>query len=219
MSMRDCIEGARFKRPPFVLTDRFWGHFLHFCPRMTNQTPKNIQEIKSSASSNILRGAVTDTYQGDQNEVIRLLNEALATELTCSLRYRHDFFTSDGILSESIKQEFLEHAKEEAEHADQISERIRQLGGNPEMAPEKIAKLTHVEFSSGDTLVDKIRDNLIAERIAIDSYRAIIDYVRPFDSTTRRLMESVLAKEEEHADDLATLLVTLDPSQKAKQAA
>jgi bacterioferritin len=175
----------------------------------------DIETIRRRARKHILDGAVTTSYEGDVKTAIRLLNEALATEIVCTLRYKSHYYLADGIHAQSVAAEFLEHATEEQQHADQISERIKQLGGQPNWSPEGILSRSHAEFRNGDTLVDLIQEDLIAERIAIDSYREMIQFFGQKDPTSRRLMEEILAKEEEHADDLADLLLTFSPDRKA----
>jgi len=138
--------------------------------------------------------------------VVKLLNEALATEIICTLRYKRHHFMAKGIHAEAVAAEFQEHAAEEQAHADRIAERITQLGGAPDFSPEGLATRSHAEYVEGGSLEEMIREDLVAERIAIDSYREMIEYLGTKDITTRRLMEDILAKEEEHADDLATLL-------------
>ena len=135
-----------------------------------------------------------------------MLNEALATEIVCTLRYRRHYYMASGIHSESVKAEFLEHANEEQAHADQIAERIVQLGGEPDLDPQGLAMRSHAEYKEGTDLRDMLREDLIAERIAIDSYREIVEWLGGRDSTTRRILEEILAKEEEHAEDLSSLL-------------
>jgi len=139
--------------------------------------------------------------------VLRLLDESLATELVCVLRYRRHHFMARGIHSQSVAQEFLVHSNEEQGHADQIAERIVQLGGEPDFAPGGLVDRSHAEYVAGDTLASMIREDLVAERIAIDSYRDIIMYLGDQDPTTRRMLEAILAVEEQHADELADLLV------------
>ena len=136
----------------------------------------------------------------------RVLNEALATEIVCVLRYKRHYFMADGINADSVAAEFAEHATEEQAHADRIAQRIVQLGGTPNFSPEGLGSRSHSEYVEGDTLIDMIKEDLIAERIAIDSYKEIIDYLADKDSTTRRMFEEILAVEEEHADDLVSLL-------------
>jgi bacterioferritin len=170
-----------------------------------------IQELRERARKHITEGAVTEDYKLDRKQVIGILNEALATEIVCVLRYKFHYFMASGIHSQSVKAEFLEHANEEQGHADQIAERIKQLGGKPEMNPSVLTSRSHSEYKEGTSLADMIREDLIAERIAIESYREIIQFLGDRDPTTKRLMESILAKEEEHADDMADLLFAVEP--------
>lgn len=149
---------------------------------------------------------VNPTYGLDQNAVVRVLNEALATELVCTLRYRRHYFVAAGINSESVKAEFLEHAEQEQEHADQIAARIVQLGGSPNFNPDGLASRSHAEYVEGESLTDMIREDLIAERIAIESYREMIAFFGEHDPSTRRMLEGILAVEEEHAEDMSSLL-------------
>jgi len=144
--------------------------------------------------------------------VIRLLNEALATEIVCVLRYKRHYFMATGIHAQAVAAEFLQHANDEQGHADQISARIVQLGGAPNYSPEGLLTRSHSEYVEGETLVDMIKEDLVAERVAIESYGEMVRYISDKDPTTRRLMENILAVEEEHADDLANLLATLDPT-------
>ena len=159
-------------------------------------------------------GAVTSGYTADRETVIRILNEVLATEIVCVLRYKRHYYMATGIHAQAVAQEFLEHANEEQGHADQIAERITQLGGAPDFNPEGMLTRSHSEYKEGETLVDMIKENLVAERIAIDSYAEIVRYLGDDDVTSRRMMEGILAMEEQHADDLAKLLATLDPTKK-----
>jgi bacterioferritin len=170
-----------------------------------------VQEIRERARKQITDGAVTGDYKLDRKQVIGILNEALATEIVCVLRYKFHYFMASGIHSQSVKAEFLEHANEEQQHADQIAERIKQLGGKPQMNPSILASRSHSEYKEGTSLADMIREDLIAERIAIESYRDIIQFLGDKDTTSKRLMEQILAKEEEHADDMADLLFAVDP--------
>jgi bacterioferritin len=174
----------------------------------TDHTPfvMDLQKIRSKAREHILEGAVTQSYEGDRETVLKLLNAALATELVCTLRYRRDHYMAKGIHSESVAAEFLEHAEEEQGHANLLAERIVQLGGEPNFNPDELSARSHSEYQQRDKLVEMIEENLVAERIAIDSYRAMIDYIGGTDSTTRRILEQILAVEEEHADELADLL-------------
>jgi bacterioferritin len=171
-----------------------------------NPALSDVRKLRETARRHIEEGAVTESYSADREMVVELLNAALATELVCVLRYRHDYFMARGLDSKPAAQEFLEHATQELEHADRIAERIVQLGGEPQMDPSTLAGRSHSEYRTGRTVQDAIRENLIAERIAIDSYREIVQYIGDADPTTRRLMEEILAVEEEHADDLADLL-------------
>jgi len=169
----------------------------------------DIATLRKRAREHIAEGAVTPGYHADRSVVIKLLNEALATEIVCTLRYKRHYFMAKGIHAEGVAAEFLEHANEEQQHADLIAARITQLGGEPDFSPDGLASRSHAEYVEGENLEDMIREDLVAERIAIDSYREIIAYLGEKDSTTRRLMEEILAKEEEHADDLANLLEDL----------
>jgi bacterioferritin len=166
----------------------------------------DIQTLRKRAREHIENGAVTPGYSADRNTVVRLLNEALATEIVCTLRYKRHYFMAKGINSEAVATEFAEHAAEEQQHADQIAERIVQLGGAPDLSPEGLATRSHAEYIEGDSLIDMIKEDLVAERIAIDSYKEMVNYLGSQDPTSRRLMEEILAKEEEHAEDLVTLL-------------
>ncbi|MEW6563814.1 MAG: ferritin-like domain-containing protein [Pseudomonadota bacterium] len=169
----------------------------------------DIQAIRKRARQHIEQGAVTAGYRADRDTVIKVLNEALATELVCILRYKRHYFMASGINAQSVAAEFLQHANEEQMHADQIAQRIVQLGGSPNFSPEGLATRSHSEYHDGDDLLEMIREDLIAERVAIDSYRDIIAYLDNDDPTTRRMLEGILAMEEEHADDLANLLEQL----------
>ena len=178
----------------------------------------DVQTLRARARQHIKDGAVTDDYKADRETVCKILNEALATELVCVLRYRRHHFMAKGVLAQPIKAEFLEHANEEQAHADQIAERIVQLGGEPNFSPDGLASRSHAEYVEGKTLVDMIKEDLVAERIAIESYTEIVQYLGLKDPTTRRMMEEILAKEEEHADDLTDLLdgLPLDRTQSYK---
>jgi bacterioferritin len=179
---------------------------------MTQQTDKpfltDIKTLRERARRHIEQGPVTESYQADRETVIRILNEALATEIVCGLRYKRHYFMATGIQAESVAQEFLQYANEEQDHADRIAQRITQLVGEPDFSPEGLHMRGHPEYVAGSTLVEMIRENLVAERIAIDSYRQMIEYVGSDDPTTRRLLEEIVAKEEEHAEDLASLLTS-----------
>jgi bacterioferritin len=169
----------------------------------------DVKTLRERARQHIAGGAVTDGYGGDTETAVKVLNTALATEIICVLRYKRHYFMARGIHSGPVAAEFLEHAGEEQEHADRIAERIVQLGGAPDFAPDSLSARSHSEYVEGNSLVDMIKEDLVAERIAIDSYREMIRYFAPFDSTTRTMLEEIRATEEEHADDLADLLQNL----------
>ena len=169
----------------------------------------DVSAIRDRARAHLADGAVTKTYGADREQVIKVLNEALATEIVCVLRYKRHYFMADGLYSEAVKAEFLEHANEEQKHADQIATRITQLNGAPNFDPEGLGTRSHAEYISGDDLVSMVREDLVAERIAIEIYTEIILWLGDADPTTKRLIEEILAKEEEHAEDLATLLARL----------
>jgi bacterioferritin len=166
----------------------------------------DIKTLRDRARQHIERGAVTEGYSADRETVIKILNEALATEIVCVLRYKRHYFMANGIHAESVAAEFLQHANEEQGHADQIGQRIVQLGGAPNLNPDGLLSRSHAEYVEGETLLDMIKEDLVAERIAIDSYREMIQYLGNDDPTTRRMMEGILAMEEEHANDLVSLL-------------
>lgn len=172
----------------------------------------DIKTIRERARREINEGAVTPDYALDKDQVCKILNEALATELVCVLRYKFHYFMASGIHKDGAAAEFLEHANDEQEHADMIAERIKQLGGKPEMNPAVIAKRAHAEYVEGDSLEDMITENLVAERIAIQTYREMVNYFGDKDSTSRVMMEAILAQEEEHADDMADLLFAVKPN-------
>lgn len=174
----------------------------------------DVKTLRKQARQNIDDGAVTAGYSADRTEVLQLLNDALATEIVCMLRYRRHHFMARGIQSKSVADEFLIHSNEEQGHADQIAERIVQLGGEPDFAPDGLANRSHAEYVAGDSLTGMIKEDLVAERIAIDSYREAIQYIGDTDPTTRRLLEAILAVEEQHADELADLLLGLPLGQK-----
>ena len=169
----------------------------------------DVQAIRKRAREHIEEGAVTAGYKADRDTVLKLLNDALATEIVCTLRYRRHYFMAKGIHSKSIADEFLQHSNEEQGHADQLAERIVQLGGEPDFSPDGLLSRSHAEYREGTSLVDMIKEDLVAERVAIDSYREIIQFLGDKDPTSRRVMESILAVEEEHADDMADLLAGL----------
>lgn len=169
----------------------------------------DIQTLRERARQHIENGAVTEGYKGDRETVVKLLNEALATEIVCVLRYRRHYFMASGIAAEGVAAEFLQHANEEQGHADQIAQRIVQLKGEPNFNPEGLLSRSHAEYVEGNSLIDMIKEDLVAERIAIDSYRDMISYFGNDDPTSRRMLEGILAMEEEHADDLVSLLAKM----------
>lgn len=166
----------------------------------------DIQTLRERARKHIENGAITEGYTADRETVVKLLNEALATEIVCVLRYKRHYFMASGIHAEGVAAEFLEHANDEQGHADSIAQRIVQLKGEPNFNPEGLLMRSHAEYVEGETLTDMIKEDLVAERIAIDSYREMITYFGTDDPTSRRLLEGILAVEEEHADDLVSLL-------------
>ena len=166
----------------------------------------DVKTLRERARQHIQAGAVTSNYGADPNVVCKVLNEALATEIVCVLRYKRHYFMAQGIASDSVKTEFAEHATQEQEHADRIAERIVQLGGEPDLNPDTLTKRSHAEYVEGQSLVDMLREDLVAERIAIESYREIAVWLHGKDSTTKRMIEEILAVEEEHADELNNLL-------------
>ncbi|MEP9318545.1 ferritin-like domain-containing protein [Pseudomonas sp. LABIM340] len=169
----------------------------------------DVQTLRQRARQNIEDGAVTEGYHADRKTVLRLLNESLATELVCYLRYKRHYFMATGLKASVAAAEFLEHATQELQHADQLAERIMQLGGEPDFNPQGLTERSHAEYVAGANLREMITENLVAERIAIDSYREIVVYLGDDDPTSRRLFEEILAQEEEHADDMADLLQDL----------
>jgi bacterioferritin len=177
----------------------------------------DITTLRARARQHIERGAVTPGYKAERDTVVRLLNEALATEVICILRYKRHYFMASGINAGSVAAEFLQHANEESMHADQIAQRIVQLGGEPDFSPEGLATRSHAEYVEGGSLLEMIREDLVAERIAIDSYGEMIRFVARDDPTTTRMLEGILAMEEEHADDLAGLLVELGGRQRVRR--
>ena len=180
--------------------------------RNRSQFVQDVAELRRRARQQIEKGAVTTSYTLDPAVVVGILNEALATEIVCVLRYKRHYFMATGIHAQTVAAEFLQHANEEQTHADQIAARITQLGGEPNFDPSGLATRSHSQYVAGGSLVDMIREDLVAERIAIESYSEIVRFLGDRDITTRRMMEAILAMEEEHADDLMNLLTTLDPS-------
>ena len=174
----------------------------------------DISKIRDRARARIDDGAVTAGYKADREQVIKVLNEVLATEIVCMLRYKRHYFTVDGIFSDSIRAEFLEHASEEQQHADMVAASIVQLNGEPDFEPKNLATRSHAQYAEGDDAVSMIREDLVAERIAIETYTEIARWLGEDDPTSRRLIEQILEKEEEHAEDLVTLLARLPEEQK-----
>jgi bacterioferritin len=169
----------------------------------------DIQTLRERARRHIDEGAVTAGYAAERGTVLKLLNDSLATEIVCVLRYRRHYFMAKGIHSKGVADEFLAHSREEQEHADQLAERIVQLGGEPDFSPAGLLSRSYTEYVAGGSLIEMIKEDLVAERIAIDSYRDIIRYLAERDPTTRRLLEEILAVEEEHAEEMADLLQDL----------
>lgn len=166
----------------------------------------DLAKIREDARRHLDRGPITDAYGADRERVLSVLNDVLATELVCTLRYKRHYYMAQGMFSGPVADEFLEHAGEEQEHADRVAERIVQLQGEPDLNPATLVERSHAEYVPGDNLVDMVKEDLVAERIAISTYEEIVRWLGDDDVTTRRLMESILEKEEEHADDLLNLL-------------
>lgn len=173
------------------------------------QFVSDIKAIRDRARRNIEQGAVTASYRANREQVIKVLNEVLATELVCVLRYKRHYYTAAGINSDAVKEEFAQHAREEEEHADWVAERIVQLQGEPDYNPANLVNRSHSEYVEGESLTDMIKENLVAERIAIDTYAEIIRWLGTDDPTSRRLIEKILEVENEHAEDMASLLAKM----------
>ncbi len=173
------------------------------------QFSADVKQIRERARQNIEAGAVTDGYKADREQVIKVLNDVLATEIVCVLRYKRHYYMAQGISSDSVKAEFLQHANDEQQHADWIAERITQLGGEPNFNPEGLATRSHSEYKPGANLIDMIKEDLVAERIAIESYAETVRWLGNDDSTTRVLIEQILKTEEEHANDMLDLLAKI----------
>lgn len=171
----------------------------------------DIETLRRRARQHIEAGAVTPMYQADRETVVKLLNDALATEIVCTLRYKRHHFMAQGIHAQSVAAEFLQHANEEQGHADMIAARIIQLGGEPDFDPQGLTTRSHAEYVAGKDLAEMIKEDLVAERVAIESYTEIIRYLGDQDPTTRRIMEAILAVEEEHAEDMSSLLSEMNP--------
>jgi len=166
----------------------------------------DLKKIREQARRHMETGAVTEGYKADREQVVAVLNDVLATEIVCVLRYKRHFFMARGINAETIKAEFLQHANEEQQHVDWVAERITQLNGEPNFNPEGMASRSHSEYQEGSNLIEMIKEDLVAERIAVQSYSEMVRWLGEDDSTTRRLIEEILKMEEEHADDLANML-------------
>ncbi len=175
----------------------------------------DVTELRRRARQHIGKGAVTESYKADANQVCEVLNQALATEIVCVLRYKRHYYSAKGINKDAVAAEFLQHANEEQGHADRISERITQLGGDPDLNPEGLATRSHSQYVVGNDLVDMIKENLIAERIAVESYTEIVRFLGDNDPTSRRMMEDILAVEEEHANDMLDLIEQYVPVRKS----
>jgi len=172
---------------------------------------RDIQEIRARAIHKMEDGAVTESYKGDVNKTIEILNEALATEIVCVLRYMHHYFMATGVHAKSVADQFKEHADDEREHADSLAERIQQLGGKPNFNPKGLLERSVSQYVEGETLAEMIREDLIAERMVIEVYQEMVRYFGANDPTTRTLVEELLRKEEEHASDLSDLLYIANP--------
>jgi bacterioferritin len=176
---------------------------------MAGEFTADIERIRREAREHIEQGAVTNTYGADRERVIDVLNTVLATELVCVLRYKRHYYMASGLNAGPVAAEFLQHANDEQGHADQVADRITQLDGQPNFDPDGLAQRSHAEYAEGDTLLDMVREDLVAERIAISSYQEIARWLGEGDPTTRRLIESILAVEEEHAEDMLNILQEL----------
>lgn len=166
----------------------------------------DVKTLRANARKNMSKGPVTNAYGADVKRVIEVLNQALATELVCVLRYKRHYFMADGLNAQAAAAEFLEHATEESAHADKIAARIQQLGGEPDFNPETLTGRSHSEYDSSSQLKAMIREDLVAERIAVSAYTEIIQWLGDGDLTTRRMLEEILANEEEHAEDMLDLM-------------
>jgi bacterioferritin len=169
----------------------------------------DVKKIRDRARKNMDSGAVTEGYKANRKQVVKVLNEVLATEIVCVLRYKRHYYMADGINSESVKIEFLQHANDEQQHADWVAERITQLNGEPNFNPEGLATRSHSEYAEGTDLAEMMKEDLVAERIAIESYSQIVRWLANDDPTTRKLIEEILKSEEEHAEDLKSLLARM----------
>ena len=173
------------------------------------QFSTDVKKIRERARKHLEEGAVTEGYKANREQVAKVLNDVLATEIVCVLRYKRHYFMAQGISSDSVKAEFLQHANEEQQHADWVAERITQIGGEPNFSPEGLATRSHSEYKPGNSLTDMIKEDLVAERIAIESYSEIVRWLGNDDPTTRVLIEQILKMEEEHANDMLDLLAKM----------
>jgi bacterioferritin len=188
------------------------GYFTHVtatkdAPNSTKPFLTDVKELRRRARQHLETGNVTETYGGDVKQAIEILQSVLATEIVCVLRYTMHAIAATGIASEGVREEFAEHAKEEQEHMTMVAERINQLGGKPNFNPEGLASRSASQYAEGENLIDMIKENYIAERIAVDHYRELIRYFADHDPTTRVMLEGILATEEEHTNDMHDLLV------------
>jgi len=177
-----------------------------------NTFKADLDEIRRRAREHMEEGPVTENYRADRDKVVAVLNEVLATEIVCTLRYKAHYYMAQGIHSQAVAGEFLQHAREEEQHTDMVAKRITELNGKPNFNPAGLHTRSHAEYSVGPRLSDMIREDLVAERIAIATYSEIVRWLANDDPTTRRMMEQILAVEEEHADDMAKLLVRIGPA-------
>jgi bacterioferritin len=166
----------------------------------------DVETLRKRAREHLELGPITDAYGADRERVIAVLNEVLATEIVCVLRYKRHYYTAQGINAAPVAAEFLQHATEEQQHADMVAERIVQLNGEPDFSPEGLATRSHSEYDASTELLAMVREDLVAERVAIASYQEIVRWLGNDDPTTRRVIETILAVEEEHADDLLNIL-------------
>jgi bacterioferritin len=190
-----------------------YGHGRDRRPReatVAGEFMADMEEIRERARAEMRKGPVTAEYGADVDQVVDVLNQVLATEIVCVLRYKHHYFVADGVHAETAKPEFLQHAQEEQGHADMVAERIVQLGGRPDLSPEGLSTRAHADYVEGGSLREMIEEDLVAERIAISSYSEVIRWLGDGDPTTRRMIESILEMEEEHADDMLGLLEYFD---------
>ncbi len=171
-----------------------------------NEFVADVKLLRERARQNMLNGAVTENYKANREQVLGVLNNVLATEIVCTLRYMRHYYMATGINSEAVKAEFLQHSKDEQQHVDWVATRIVQLNGQPNFSPSGLSTRSHSEYVEGNDLLSMIREDLVAERIAIESYAEIIRWLGDSDPTSRKLIEDILKTEEDHADDMKSLL-------------